>query len=85
MEQGITIIDNFNYKGRKFLDERQSCETLVQLKSIPEYQIPDGFIIYVKENKTHYQFDIQNSIDPTTGKWRMFKFTGSNIIDCGEF
>ena len=50
----INIGDNFSYLGKKFLDERQSFETLEELMACID--VPEGFISYCVENETRYEF-----------------------------
>ena len=50
----INVGDNFSYQGRKYLDSRQSFETLQELQSYTE--VPEGFIAYCEENKKRYEF-----------------------------
>jgi surface protein len=50
----INVGDNFSYQGKKYLDSRQSFETLQELQSYTE--VPEGFIAYCEENKKRYEF-----------------------------
>ena len=50
----INIGDNFSYLGKKFLDKRQSFETLEELMACID--VPEGFISYCVENETRYEF-----------------------------
>lgn len=65
-----TLIDNFSYKGKGFLDSRQSVPTLAALKAMPETQSPDGFQCHCAEDGQWYQYGADNTVDPSTGKWR---------------
>lgn len=67
---GTTLIDNFDYRGKRFLDSRQSVATLAALKAVPGTDIPDGFRAYCAEDKQWYEFNSANEVDATTGKWR---------------
>lgn len=67
---GTTLIDNFDYRGKRFLDSRQSVATLAALKAMPDTQLPDGFRAYCAEDKQWYEFNSANEVDATTGKWR---------------
>ena len=67
---GTTLIDNFDYKGKRFLDGRQSVATLAALKAMPETQLPDGFRAYCQEDKQWYEYNSRNTPDATAGKWR---------------
>lgn len=67
---GTTLIDNFSYKGRRFLDERQSVATLAALKAVSATDIPDGFRTYCAADGQWYEYNSANTEDSTTGKWR---------------
>lgn len=67
---GIQIIDTFRYSGKRFLDLRQHCADLAELKSTPETSIPDGFNKYVESEGCWYEWNSRNDPDPETGKWR---------------
>lgn len=52
----MIIGSNFNYSSRKFLDDRQECESLEVLKSNPKGLLyPQGFEVYcIKEKQWYY-------------------------------
>ena len=50
----LNIGDNFSYLGKKFLDDRQSFDTLINMRNCTD--VPEGFITYCKENKKRYEF-----------------------------
>ena len=52
----IDVIDSFSYKGKKFLDARQSFETLEQMYAVLSSTLPEGFLAFCKEDKKHYVF-----------------------------
>ncbi len=66
----IIIGDNFGYGGKKFLDSRESFDTLQAMKAYT--QVPDGFVTYCKEDGKRYEFKSSNNIDELTGKWVEF-------------
>ena len=66
-----SLIDNFSYRGKMFLDSRQSVATLAELKAVPETEVPDGFRAYCAGEKQWYEFNSANTVDATTGKWRV--------------
>ena len=45
----LNIGDNFKYLGKKFLDDRESFNTLEEMNACND--VPEGFITYCKENK----------------------------------
>ena len=64
----INIGDNFSYLGKKFLDNRQSFDTLVAMNNCTD--VPVGFITFCKEDNKRYEY--------TSEGWTEFK---SNITD----
>ena len=69
----IQVADGFSLQAKKYLDGRQSFDTIAEMVAYPETSLPDGFITYNKENEKMYQFNSSNSIDVTLGKWREYK------------
>ena len=68
---GTSLIDNFDYRGRRFLDDRQQAATLAALRAIPESTVPDGFRAYCTETGRWYEYGTANKTLPDTGKWRL--------------
>ena len=50
----INVGDNFNYQGKKYLDNRQSFKTLSELQAYTN--VPEGFIAYCEEDKKRYEY-----------------------------
>lgn len=71
----IKLGDNFKYLGKKFLDDRESFDTLSTMKECNT--VPDGFVTFCKENGKRYEYLSSNKEDPKTGKWTEFK-VGTN-------
>lgn len=69
---GLTIGDNFNYRGRKPNFERDSFATLGQMRSFPETSIDDGHLAFCAETRKTYRYDSVNEPLPDTGRWRVF-------------
>lgn len=65
----IQVVDNFNYRGKKPNFDRDSFDTLQDMKNYSENSLDDGHISYCKETDKHYKFNSNNQSDPTTGKW----------------
>lgn len=65
----IQVADNFNYMGKKPNFDRDSFDTLQDMKNYSENSLDDGHISYCKETDKHYKFNSNNQSDPTTGKW----------------
>lgn len=65
----IQVADNFNYRGKKPNFDRDSFDTLQDMKNYSENSLDDGHMSYCKETGKHYKFNSNNQSDPTTGKW----------------
>lgn len=65
----IQVADNFNYRGKKPNFDRDSFDTLQDMKNYSENSLDDSHISYCKETDKHYKFNSNNQSDPTTGKW----------------
>lgn len=72
----INIGDNFKYLGKKFLDDRESFNTLAEMMQCTD--VPEGFVTFCKEDGKRYEYSEAVEVDPITGKWREFK-VGTNI------
>lgn len=68
----LFIADNFAYSGKKPNFARDSYDTLADLKAVRDVDIDDGHLAFCAEDKKTYKFDSSNSVDPITGKWRVF-------------
>lgn len=69
----IKIGSNFTFQGKQPNFERDRFATKADMKAFPETSIDDGHLSYCMEDKNTYQFKSSNSVDATTGKWRLFK------------
>lgn len=80
----ITLGSNLSLRGKYFLDDRQSIpKTLSDLRNwdILDNPLPEGFEVYLEENKKWYIYSSENS-DPNTGKFKeRNKDEFSNIED----
>lgn len=68
----IAISANLSYQGKLPNFERDSFDTLADMKSFPETSLDDGHISYCKETKGTYKYRSDNTEDENTGKWRLF-------------
>jgi len=68
----LLIGDNFNYQGKKPNFERDSFDTVSDMKNYAETSINDGHLSYCKSTKKFYVFNSSNDFDDTFGKWREF-------------
>ena len=69
----IKIGSNFTFQGQQPNFERDRFATKAAMKAFPETSIDDGHLSYCAEDGNTYQFKSSNSVDATTGKWRVFK------------
>lgn len=67
---GISLGNNFSLRAKKFVDDRNSFDTISNMKAFAETNIPEGFITYVEETGKNYQYKSTNEVDETLGKWR---------------
>lgn len=74
----IQVADNFNYRGKKPNFDRDSFDTLQDMKNYSENSLDDGHISYCKETDKHYKFNSNNQSDPTI---RHNLFYGTNGFD----
>lgn len=54
----IQVADNFNYRGKKPNFDRDSFDTLYDMKNYSKNSLDDGHISYCKETGKHYKFNI---------------------------
>ena len=73
----IQVGSNFSLKNKNFIDDRQSFDTIIEMVSFSENNIPEGFITYNKETNKYYNFNSINDVDITLGKWREYNGGGS--------
>ena len=73
----IKIGDNFLYRGKKPLDERDSFNNIADMKAYDETSLDEGHISYCKSTDKYYKFNSSNSEDTNLGKWREYTVTPS--------
>lgn len=61
----IQVADNFNYRGKKPNFDRDSFDTLQDMKNYSENSLDDGHISYCKETDKHFFYDGSKWIDAT--------------------
>jgi hypothetical protein len=79
----IKVAQNFDYKGHAPNFERDSFESLIQMRNSNPDWFDNGHISYCQETKTHYVFNRSNPYSEISGYFRTFKGDGS-IIDGGS-
>lgn len=78
---GINITDGFSLNAPKFLDSRQSFETLEEMKNCDPNLIPEGFECYVVSVKRKYRWNSDNYNDTIQyGKWREVPEGGESVL-----
>ena len=69
----INIGANFAYQGKQPNFERDRFITKAEMKAFAETSVDEGYLSYCAAGGNMYQFKATNSVDATTGKWRVFK------------
>ena len=67
----LKIGDNFDYQGQKPNFARDTFSTLSEMKAYPETSIDEGHVSFCIETGKLYQYKKSNSIDSTSGRWRL--------------
>ena len=73
----ISIIDNFDYKGKLPNFSRDQFNTKADMAAFSENYLPDVFIAICLEDGLQYKFERGNEVDPETGKWRPLSSGGA--------
>lgn len=68
----VQFASNIKYEGRLSNFTRDSFPTLEAMKAFKESALDPGHISFCEEDRNTYKYDPNNSIDVTTGKWRLF-------------
>lgn len=76
----INVADNFSYQGSKPLDARFQFSTVANMKAYAEASLYNGCLAYITGTKEYYTYDSSNSVDATTGRWRIFESGGSSTL-----
>ena len=69
----IKIGANLAYNGKLPNFERDSFETKAAMKAFDENSVNEGHLSYCEEDGNIYQYKHTNTVDATTGRWRLFK------------
>lgn len=69
----IKIGANLAYNGKLPNFERDSFKTKAAMKAFAENSIDEGHLSYCEEDGNIYQYKSANTVDTTTGRWRIFK------------
>ena len=68
---GISIIDNFDYRAGKPNFTRDLFDDLEAMVNFPEMYLPPVFEANIKTSGDRYRYNVNNEVDPLTGKWRL--------------
>lgn len=68
---GISILDNFDYRAGKPNFTRDLFATVEEMVAFPEMYLPSVFECNVVDTGDRYRYNINNDVDPVTGKWRL--------------
>lgn len=77
----IKIGANLAYNGKLPNFERDSFETKAAMKAFDENSIDEGHLSYCKEDGNIYQYKHTNTVDATTGRWRLFKTEADAVLN----
>ena len=70
----LIIGDNFSYQGAKYLDSRKEFSSIEEMKNYPSTSLPKVFYAFV--GTTEYRYSIDNEVDETLGRWRVWEAKG---------
>lgn len=79
------LTDNFLYKGKKPLDDRQLFKTKADMKAFPESALPTLYDAFCEEDGNKYVFNKANEVNEETGKWRVFEGGSGSSVDLSEY
>lgn len=68
---GISILDNFDYRAGKPNFTRDLFATVEEMVAFPEMYLPSVFECNVVDTGERYRYNVNNDVDPITGKWRL--------------
>lgn len=77
----IKIGANLAYNGKLPNFERDSFETKAAMKAFDENSIDEGHLSYCKEDGNIYQYKHTNTVNTTTGRWRLFKTEADAVLN----
>ena len=77
----INIGTNFAYHGKLPNFDRDQFKTKAEMKAFDENSINEGHLSYCAEDGNTYQFKSSNTVDATTGRWRLFKTEADAVLN----
>lgn len=66
----ISILDQFDLRAKKQNFARDAFETIADMKAFSENYLPPIFDAYCYEDGQKYRYNVSNTEDVVTGKWR---------------
>ena len=76
---GVSILDNWQYLGKKPDFTRQLFETVADMVAFNENYLAPVYECNVIEDGCRYRYQLTNDLDPDLGRWRKVE-GGSGII-----
>lgn len=67
----VSILDQFDYRGKKQNFKRDAFDTIADMVAFSENYLPPVFETYCYEDGNKYRYRETNDIDPVLGKWRV--------------
>ena len=78
----ISMLDNISYLGKQNDTVRSQFNTIEEMKNFNPNYLSDMYVTCCLEDGCVYVYNVANSVDPTTGKWRMLSGgTSASLID----
>ncbi len=77
----ISIIDNYDLKGKKPDFERQLFDTVADMVAFDERYLPEIYECNVRDTGDRYRYNVNNDVDPILGKWRLVEGIGGTSIE----
>ena len=74
----ISLLSNFSLGAQLPDFTRQQFETIENMKNFSENYLPPMYDAFCLEDGKKYRYNVSNSIDPITGKWR--EITGNTDL-----
>ena len=78
---GISILDNFDYRAGKPNFTRDLFATVDEMVAFPEMYLPSVFECNIAETGDRYRYNVNNEVDPLTGKWRLVTGGSGGSVD----
>ena len=80
---GVSILDNWQYLGKKPDFTRQLFETVADMVAFNENYLPPVYECNVIEDGCRYRYQLTNDLDPVLGRWRKVE-GGSGTVEEAE-